>query len=48
MVLLNPAVGACLLGLTQPAPGHNGSRVASGYALQDGRLMDVDGQVLRT
>lgn len=37
------------LGLvTEAAPGHDGAGVSCSNALQDGSLMDVDGEVLRT
>lgn len=33
---------------TKAAPGHNWSWVPGSNALQDGRLVDIDGQVLRS
>lgn len=35
-------------GGTQPAPGNDGPRVSCGDALQNSRLMNIDGQILGT
>lgn len=37
-----------LVAPTQPAPGHDGFWVSGGDALQDGRLVNIDGEVLRS
>ncbi len=34
--------------VTEATPGHDGARVSCCDALQDGGLVDVDGEVLRT
>ena len=33
--------------VTEATPGHDGAGVSRGDALQDGRLVDIDGEVLR-
>lgn len=34
-------------GVTEATPGHDGSGVSCGNTLQDGGLVDIDGEVLR-